>query len=35
MDECQWIKPVLVGQFEFTEWTLRKDKKGRDVVREV
>jgi len=42
-----WLKPVLVIQFEFTEWTpdrhlrhsrfvaLREDKKGRDVVREV
>ena len=47
MEECQWLKPELVGQFEFTEWTpdnhlrhsrfvaLREDKKARDVVREV
>lgn len=21
MEECQWLKPVLVGQFEFVEWT--------------
>jgi ATP-dependent DNA ligase len=21
MDECRWLKPVLVGQFEFVEWT--------------
>jgi DNA ligase D-like protein (predicted ligase) len=21
MKECQWLKPVLVGQFEFVEWT--------------
>ena len=21
MAECQWLKPVLVGQFEFLEWT--------------
>ena len=21
MDGCRWIKPVLVGQFEFVEWT--------------
>ena len=21
MKECRWVKPVLVGQFEFTEWT--------------
>ena len=46
MAECQWLKPVLVGKFEFLEWTgdnhlrhskfvgLREDKKARDVVRE-
>ena len=46
MAECQWLKPVLVGQFEFLEWTadnhlrhtrfvaLREDKAARDVVRE-
>ena len=45
MAECQWLKPELVGQFEFLEWTsdnhvthskfvgLREDKKARDVVR--
>jgi ATP-dependent DNA ligase len=44
--ECRWIKPVLVGHFEFTEWTpedhlrhskfvaLREDKKALDVKRE-
>jgi ATP-dependent DNA ligase len=21
MAECTWLKPVLVGQFEFLEWT--------------
>jgi hypothetical protein len=21
MLECRWLKPVLVGQFEFVEWT--------------
>jgi ATP-dependent DNA ligase len=21
MNECRWLKPVLVGQFEFVEWT--------------
>jgi len=21
MKECRWIHPVLVGQFEFVEWT--------------
>ena len=46
MKECRWLKPVLVGQFEFVEWTpddhlrhsrfvgLREDKKAKDVVRE-
>jgi DNA ligase D-like protein (predicted ligase) len=45
MTECQWLKPELVGQFEFLEWTgdnhlrhsrfvgLREDKKARDVGR--
>jgi bifunctional non-homologous end joining protein LigD len=46
MAECTWLKPVLVGQFEFLEWTadnhlrhsrfvgLREDKKAKDVHRE-
>ena len=46
MAECVWLRPVLVGQFEFLEWTsdnhlrhskfvgLREDKKAEDVVRE-
>jgi len=46
MAQFQWLKPVLVGQFEFLEWTgdnhlrhskfvaLREDKKARDVIRE-
>jgi bifunctional non-homologous end joining protein LigD len=46
MKDCRWLKPVLVGQFEFLEWTgenhlrhskfiaLREDKKARDVRRE-
>ena len=46
MAECQWLKPVLVAQIEFLEWTadghlrhsrfvgLREDKKPRDVRRE-
>jgi len=21
MKDCRWLKPVLVGQFEFREWT--------------
>jgi bifunctional non-homologous end joining protein LigD len=46
MAECRWLKPQLVGQFEFVEWTednhlrhsrfvaLRDDKKATDVRRE-
>ena len=46
MAECRWVKPVLVGQFEFVEWTedshlrhsrfvaLREDKNAKDVSRE-
>jgi bifunctional non-homologous end joining protein LigD len=46
MGECRWLKPVLVGQFEFVELTgenhlrhtkfiaLREDKKATDVKRE-
>jgi ATP-dependent DNA ligase len=46
MAECRWVKPVLVGQFEFVEWTedahlrhsrfvaLREDKKAKEVSRE-
>jgi DNA ligase D-like protein (predicted ligase) len=46
MAKCRWLKPVLVGQFEFLEWTgehhlrhskfigLRDDKSARSVVRE-
>jgi hypothetical protein len=44
MKECRWLKPVLVGQFEFVEWTadnhlrhsrfvgLRDDKKAGTSV---
>jgi ATP-dependent DNA ligase len=21
MKDCRWVRPVLVGQFEFVEWT--------------
>jgi DNA ligase D-like protein (predicted ligase) len=47
MKDCRWLRPVLVGQFEYTEWTpenhlrhsrfvaLRDDKKPRDVRREM
>lgn len=46
MVDCRWLKPELVGQFEFLEWTgeshlrhskfiaLRDDKKAKDVRRE-
>jgi bifunctional non-homologous end joining protein LigD len=46
MADCRWLKPVLVGQFEFLEWTgenhlrhtkfigLREDKPAGDVRRE-
>ena len=46
MAECQWLEPVLVGQFEFLEWTadnhlrhskfagLREDKNPKEVRRE-
>ena len=47
MVDCRWVKPVLVGQFEFVEWTgeghlrharfiaLRDDKGAKDVRRET
>jgi DNA ligase D-like protein (predicted ligase) len=47
MVECKWLKPLLVGQFEFVEWTpenhlrhsrfigLRRDKKADEVRREA
>ena len=22
MEDCRWLEPLLVGQFEFVEWTL-------------
>ena len=46
MAECRWLKPVLVAQLEFLEWTadnhlrharfvgLREDKRARAVTRE-
>jgi bifunctional non-homologous end joining protein LigD len=46
MADCIWLKPVLVGQFEFLEWTqddhlrhscfvrLREDKQAKDVRKE-
>jgi DNA ligase D-like protein (predicted ligase) len=47
MKNCVWLKPELVAQIEFTEWTpdghlrhsnfagLREDKEAREVVREA
>jgi DNA ligase D-like protein (predicted ligase) len=47
MNECVWLKPQLVAQIEFLEWTpddhlrhsrfvgLREDKKAKDVTREA
>jgi bifunctional non-homologous end joining protein LigD len=47
MRDCRWLKPSLVGQFEFLEWTednhlrhsrfvgLREDKKALDIIKEV
>jgi bifunctional non-homologous end joining protein LigD len=46
MAECQWLRPALVAQIEFLEWTAdhhlrhsrfvgrREDKKPKDVRRE-
>ena len=46
MKGCRWLRPVLVGQFEFLEWIpddhlphtrfmgLRADKNAKDVARD-
>jgi bifunctional non-homologous end joining protein LigD len=46
MKRCHWVKPVLVAQVKFTEWTnddqlrqpvflgLRTDKEAKEVIRE-
>jgi ATP-dependent DNA ligase len=45
MKNCVWLKPELVAQIEFSEWTgwtsgafkvvgLREDKESREVRRE-
>ena len=46
MADCRWLKPQLVGRFEFVEWTedahlrhshfvaLREDKRAKEVRRE-
>jgi hypothetical protein len=28
-EECRWLKPVLVGQFEYLEWTSQSPGTGR------
>lgn len=47
MQKCVWLKPILVGAFEYAEWTpanhlrhsrfvaLREDKDARSVVKEA
>jgi ATP-dependent DNA ligase len=47
MAECRWLRPVLLGQFEFVEWTsdghlrharvvaLRRDKNAREVTADL
>jgi bifunctional non-homologous end joining protein LigD len=47
MKECQWLKPQVVAEIEFAEWTpddrlrhasfvgLRHDKRPRQVVKET
>jgi ATP-dependent DNA ligase len=46
MKECRWLNPLLVGQFEYVEWTpdnhlrhsrfiaLTRDESTRDVAKE-
>jgi bifunctional non-homologous end joining protein LigD len=33
MADCRWLKPVLVGQFEFVEWTARRGSRSRPCPR--
>ena len=47
MKRCHWVKPVVVCQIKFTEWTrddrlrqrvylgIRKDNNANEVVRET
>jgi bifunctional non-homologous end joining protein LigD len=47
MSNCVWLRPELVAQIQFTEWTpdnhlrhsrfvgLRDDKDAKEVVREI
>jgi ATP-dependent DNA ligase len=47
MEKCGWLRPELVAQIEFAEWTpanhlrharlvgLRDDKNAREVMREI
>jgi bifunctional non-homologous end joining protein LigD len=46
MGQCRWLKPSLVAEVQFLEWTadhhlrhpkfagLREDKRARNVIRE-
>jgi bifunctional non-homologous end joining protein LigD len=46
MEDCRWLKPILVGRFEFVEWTpdghlrhsrflgLRSDREAAEVFRD-
>jgi len=46
MKNCVWLKPKLIAQIDFTEWTpdghlrhskfvgMREDKEAREVIRE-
>ena len=33
MSECRWLRPVLVGQFEFVEWTEDAHSAAQSVYR--
>ena len=33
MKDCRWLKPVLLGQFEFLEWTLDKNLRYSRFMR--
>jgi hypothetical protein len=33
MKDCRWLKPVLVGQFEFVEWTPDKTEDSGEAER--
>jgi bifunctional non-homologous end joining protein LigD len=47
MKDCVWLRPQLIGDFQYTEWTgdghlrqssfigLHTDKKAKDVVKQA